>query len=272
MKTTDKPIKRIAIAQTPRRKLLATLTAAALLTMAGASHADAAPPIALTFAPLGSQSHPDELAFDIPLASGESVTDIRYLTNGAETSLMSAFELTPGAGGVSARFLPKLDFTAYVGQTLTLTVVKSDSTFAAQREEQLLLKVVSPRDLQQDLKLVAVTDGTPKPMRWNSPSPARSTPPWTTCCWLAPRATLRSKHSSPSAQGAAATPPSVCAMPTWTLSPASRWSCAPSKPSRAAPRRSRKNSRSRRPAPGNSPWTPRLPCPPPATSSPIRSR
>lgn len=146
--------------RTPKRKLLSALTTAALLSMAGMSHADAASPISLQFSPIGDKAHPDELAFDIPLAAGESISDIRYLANGAETSLMGAFELTPTSGGVTARFLLKLDFTPYLGQTLTLKVIKSDGTFAAQREEQLLLKIVSAQDLQHDLKLVAVTDGT----------------------------------------------------------------------------------------------------------------
>lgn len=160
MKMTANPVKRTGNTRAPHRKLLATLTAAALLAMAGAPHALAAPPVTLQFAPVGDSAHPDELAFDIPLAAGESVADIRYLANGAEFSLMDAFEWTPGTGGVTATYLPKLDFNAFLGQTIVLKVVKAGAAFSAQSEEQLLLKIVSARDLQQDLKLVAVTDGT----------------------------------------------------------------------------------------------------------------
>ncbi len=147
---------------TPNRKLLATLTAAALLSMTPLHHAKATPPLALQFAPLGDQAHPDELAFDIPLAAGEIVQDIRLLGKDGESSLLTSFDLQPSKEGVTARFLPKLDFSAYVGQTLPLKVVKSNG-FAGETEESLLLKIVAARDLSQDVKLIAISDGSTAP-------------------------------------------------------------------------------------------------------------
>jgi hypothetical protein len=143
----------------PQRKLLSALTAAALLSMAAIPPAQAAPPVTLQFAPLGGQASPSVLSFHIPLADGEHVSDIRFQAGGSETSLMTAFELTPASGGVSARFLPALDFSPYAGQSFTLKVLKAGGAAGA-GEEQLLLKIIPPGDLQRELKLAAVGDGT----------------------------------------------------------------------------------------------------------------
>lgn len=127
--------------------------------MAAISPALAAPPVTLQFAPLGGQATPSVLSFHIPLADGEHVSDIRFQAGDSETSLMTAFELTPASGGVSARFLPALDFSPYAGQSFTLKVLKAGSATGA-GEEQLLLKIIPPGDLQRELKLAAVGDGT----------------------------------------------------------------------------------------------------------------
>ena len=144
----------------PQRKLISALTAAALLSMAAISPALAAPPVTFQFAPVAGQATPSALSFHIPLAAGESIADIRFQAGGSETSLLSVFELTPASGGVSARFLPALDFSPYTGQSLALKVVKIDGATAGIREALFQIRIIPASDLQQDLKLLAVTDGT----------------------------------------------------------------------------------------------------------------
>lgn len=119
-------------------------------------------PVTIGFVPQGDKAHPDELAFDIPLATGESIKDIRYQSSSGESSLLTSFDLQPGKDCITARFLAKLDFSQYVGQTLSLKVVKSNG-FAGETEESLLLKIVAAKDLSQDVKLVAVSDGSAAP-------------------------------------------------------------------------------------------------------------
>lgn len=128
--------------------------------MAAISPALAAPPVTFQFAPVAGQATPSALSFHIPLAAGESIADIRFQAGGSETSLLSAFELTPASGGVSARFLPALDFSPYTGQSLALKVVKIDGATAGIREALFQIRIIPASDLQQDLKLLAVTDGT----------------------------------------------------------------------------------------------------------------